>query len=78
MLDKNIMTFIVHISFLSLESKMTINPARKAPIPSLLAKKFIILDKYSDFADVFLKKLAKILPKRTGINKHVIELEDGK
>ena len=34
--------------------------------------------KYSDFANIFLKKLAKVLPKRAGINKHTINLIDGK
>ena len=34
--------------------------------------------KYLDFADVFSKESAEVLPKRIGINKHAIELEDGK
>ena len=34
--------------------------------------------KYSDFADVFLKKSANVLPERTGANEHAIELEEGK
>ena len=33
---------------------------------------------YSDFADVFSKESAEVLPERTGINEHAIELEDGK
>ena len=44
----------------------------------MLVEKFTVLVKYSDFADVVLKKLANILPKQAGANKHVIELEQGK
>ena len=34
--------------------------------------------KYSDFADVFSKESAEVLPERIGINEHAIKLEDGK
>lgn len=34
--------------------------------------------KYAVFGDVFWKKLAEILSKRTSVNKHAIELNDGK
>ena len=34
--------------------------------------------KYSDFVDVFSKKLANILPERIRANEHAIELEKGK
>ena len=44
----------------------------------LLAKKVTVAAEYSDFADVFLEKLADILPKRTGVNEHAIKLEKGK
>ena len=37
-----------------------------------------MLAKHSDFADVFSKKSAKVLPEYTGINKHAIELKNGK
>ena len=77
MLDENIEAFVVHVSSLSLVSKMTIHPARKAQIALLLAKKVTVLAKYSDFADVFSKKSAEILSKCIGINKHAIELKDG-
>ena len=78
MLDENDEAFVVHVSSLSLKSKMSIYPARKAQIALLIAKKVIILAGYSNFTDVFLKKSAEILPERTGINKHVIELKDSK
>lgn len=37
-----------------------------------------IPDKYKDYADVFLFKLAMELPKNNGINEHIIELIEGK
>ena len=77
-LDENIEVFVVHVSFLSLGSKMTIHPAREAQIVSLLAKEVTVPTEYSDFTDVFSKKLAEVLSECIGINKHAIELEDGK
>ena len=77
-LDKNIEAFMVYVSFLSLGSKMIIHPAREAQIALQLAKKVTVLAESSDFANIFSKELAKVLPKYTGINKHSIELEDGK
>ena len=77
-LDENIKAFVVHVSSLSLGSKMMIYPARKAEIALLLAKKVTVPAEYSDFADVFSKELAEVLPERTKINEHAIELEEGK
>ena len=77
-LDENIEVFVVYVSFLSLRSKMTIHPAWEAQIALLLTKKITVPAKYLDFADVFSKKSAEVLPKYTGINKHAIELEDDK
>ena len=66
------------MSFLSLKSKMTIHLAQEAQIALLLAKKVTVLVKYSDFADIFWKKSAEVLPEYTRINKHVIKLENSK
>ena len=44
----------------------------------LLAEEVIVPAEYSDFADVFSKKSVEVLPERTGINEHAIELQDGK
>ena len=44
----------------------------------LLAKKVTVLAEYTDFADVFLEKLANILSKQTGVNKYAIKLEKDK
>ena len=66
----------MHVS--SLGSKMSIYLARKAQLALLLIKKVTMPTKYSDFADVLLKKSANVFSKRTGINEYVIELKKGK
>ena len=63
----------MHIA--SFTSKITIHLAQ---IVLLLAKEIIVLAEYTDFVDIFLKELAKVLPKQTSINEHVIKLEKGK
>ena len=55
-----------------------IYPDRAAQIAFLLAKEVRIPDKYSDFANVFLEEKPLVLPKRTELNEHAIDLEDGK
>ena len=75
-LDKNVETFVVHVS--SLGSKISIDPAREVQLALLLTKKVTVLVKYSDFANVFLKKLANVLQKRTGTNEYAIKLKKGK
>ena len=75
-LDKNIKAFVGHVS--SLGSGMTIHPAREAQLALLLAEEVTVPVKYLDFADVFLQKPANVFPERTGVNKHAIELEEGK
>ena len=57
---------------------MTIYLARKAQIAWLLAKEVTIPAEYLNFADIFSKGSAEVLPKQTGINEHVIKLVDGK
>ena len=73
-LDENVKTFIVHVA--SLTSKKTIYPDWEVQIVCLLAKHGFILEKYLDFADVFSKKSAEILPKHTRINEYAIELQE--
>ena len=57
---------------------MTIHPACKAQIALLIIKEVTISAKYSDFTDIFAKKLAEVLFQRIKINKHVIELKESK
>ena len=51
---------------------------RKSWLDMLLTKKVIVPNKYSDFADVFSKKPANVLPVQIGANEHAIELEKAK
>ena len=73
-MDENIKVFIVYIALLI--SKITTYLASKAQIALFIAKKVTIPGKYTDFAHVFFYKLAKVLAKQTGINKHAIKLVD--
>lgn len=41
-------------------------------------KAVTVLAKYSDFANVFSKKSAAVLPERTDLNEHTIKLQEGK
>ena len=75
-MDGNSKTFVVYVASLDLVPE--IYPDKKAQIAFLLTQKVKILDKYSDFANVFPKKKALILPERTKLNEHAIDLEDSK
>ena len=75
-LDESIKTFVVYMALLIL--KITIYLAKKTHIALLIAKKVTISAEYIDFANIFKKKLAKVLPERIGINKHSIKLVNGK
>ena len=77
-LDENIEAFMLYLSSLSLRLKMLIDPAQKAQIALMLAKKVTVVAEYTDFADVFLKKFAKVLPKCTNINKYIMKLKKSK
>lgn len=57
---------------------MIIYLAQKAQIVFLLTKRVIILTKYSDFSNIFLKKLTIIIPKKNNINRHIIEVKKSK
>ena len=72
---------MVHIAPLeALLAGMVIHLSQKAQISALIQNEAPIkfLSKYADYADIFSFNLAIELPKDTGINKHVIELQDGK
>ena len=57
---------------------MTINLAWETQIALLLVEEIIGPETYSDFADVFSKESAEVLPKHKEINKYAIELQKGK
>ena len=75
MLDKNIKVFIVYITFLNLKS---IYLTWKTQIGLLLTKKIIVLAKYLDFIEIYLKKWVKELFEYLDINKYAIDLEKNK
>ena len=56
-----------------LKAKISIQPAQKASIALLLAKKVNISKQYADFLDVFSKKSVSVLSKYSKINEHAIE-----
>lgn len=55
--------------------KITIGLIKKVQISLLLVEKFSILAKYLDFADVFIEKWGKVLPRWIVANKDIIKLE---
>lgn len=61
-----------------LKVKILIYLVYKAQIALLLAEKIIVLDKYLDFINILLKKLAIKLFEHFAINKHLINPEPGK
>ena len=75
-LDENSETFVVHVASLNLVPG--IHPDREAQIASLLTEEVKIPDKYLDFTDIFLEEKELVLPERTELNEHAIDLEDGK
>ena len=75
-LDENSETLVVHMTSLNLAPGIHSN--RAALIVSLLNKKVKILDKYSDFTNVFLEKKTLVLPDCTELNQHTINLEKDK
>ena len=75
-LDGKSKTFVVHMTSLNLTPG--IHQDKAVQIASLLAEKVRITDKYSDFVNVFLEEKALVLPERTELNEHAIDLGDGK
>ena len=75
-LDKNSKSFVVYVASLNLAPR--IEPDREAQIAFLLTKEVKILDEYLVFTDVFSEEKALVLPKRTELNEHTIDLEDDK
>ncbi len=70
--------FLVHIAALSVDWSDEVYPSIKAPIAQLKVDKAFIKvpSEYTDYADVFLPKLATEFPKHMEINNYAIELVD--
>ncbi len=77
-LDSEYKVFIVYVAALNVDSGDKVHPSRRAQIAHLKADEAPtkVPNKYVDFADFFLPKLAAELVEHTGINDHVIELVD--
>ena len=75
-MDENFETFVVHVASFNLAPGIYLDKA--VQIASLLIEKVKILDKYSDFANVFLEKKALVLSEYTKLNEHAIDLNNGK
>ena len=80
-LDEESETFVVYVA--TLESPlagMTIHPSPEAQIAVLIQDKAPtkVLLKYTNYTNVFSFDLAMELTKNTGINEHVIKLQDAK
>ena len=85
-LDPESETFVVHVVSLSSDMlpsssplELNVHSSCRPQVSGLIAKKTStkVPAKYSNFADVFSPDLASELPKHTGINDHIIKLEDG-
>ena len=75
-LDSEYETFVVYVVSLNLVPGIYLN--REAQIVSLLIKEVKIPGKYLDFTGVFSEEKFLVLPKRTELNEHVIDLENDK
>lgn len=62
----------------ALLAEMIIYSDKKIQIAFLLIKKAIILNKYFDFAKIFLEKKALILLEQIKLNKHISKLKNDK
>ena len=86
-LDADSETFVVHVAIREQE-EMAMNPDRKAQIEAQSGAQVgaLLFDEaptevpveYSDYSNVFSAENAAELPETTGMNKHAIELEEGK
>lgn len=80
-MDEESEIFVMHIATLEAPlSRMTIHSLQKARITTLKQNEASIevSTKYFNFADIFCKEKALVLPEQTDLNKHAIELENSK
>lgn len=77
-LDLGKEAFVIYMAFLGLSPKMSMHPAWKTQRALLVTEEVTILARYSNFANVFIKKLAAKLLKHFDINKYSINLESDK
>ena len=80
-MDEESEIFVVHVAVLEASlAGMVIHPSQATQISALIQDEAPtkVLSKYVDYADVFSFDLAMELSENTIINKHAIELQDGK
>ena len=70
-LSKNIKAFVMHIASFIL--KIIIYPVQKTPIVLFITKEVTTLAEDAYFVNIFLKDLAKILLKKTDLNKYTFK-----
>ena len=58
--------------------KITIYLFKEAEIVLFIIEKVTFLAKYTNFTNIFLKKIAKVLSDQTSIKKHAIKSVDNK
>ena len=78
-LDVDSETFVVHVAIRERE-EMPVHSERQAQVGALLFDKAPteVPAEYSDYSNVFSAENAAELPENTEMNKHAIELEEGK
>ena len=74
-LNENFETFVTYVTSLA---SISVHLKKETYIAFLFNQEVKILDKYSDFVNVFLKEKSLILPEQTKLNKYAINLKDGK
>lgn len=72
-LNENVKPFVIYVTFFIL---IIIYLFQEIQIALLLFDKVIILDKYLDYLDVFLKSSVKVLPKYIEISKSAISMNN--
>ena len=75
-LDENSETFLIYVASFNLAPRIHLD--KVAQIAFLLIEEVKIPDKYLDFTNVFSDKKALVIPEYIKLNKHIINLEDGK
>ena len=75
-LDEKSETFVVHVASFNLTPETYSD--RVAQIIFVLVEKFRIPEEYSDFANNFSENKTLVLPERTKLIEHAINLEDDK
>lgn len=76
-MNEGVEAFVVHVNSGSKRS-MIIHSAQEAHMALLLSKEVTVPMEYADFADIYSKKLAEMLPERTSINEYTVKSDDSK